>query len=82
MDTNELKSRSVEEELRSICGDGVETLLYSMGVRSRIHLAKEAGLACGKGIIINEETATSNPWIFAAGDCAEFQGITDRKSVV
>ena len=76
VDTNELKNRSVEEELRSICGDGVETLLYSMGVRSRIHLAKEAGLACSKGIIINEETATSNPWIFAAGDCAEFQGIT------
>lgn len=76
LDTNELKSRSVEEVLRPICKDGVETLLYSMGVRSRIHLAKEAGLTCGKGIIINEETATSNPWIFAAGDCAEFQGIT------
>lgn len=76
LDTNELKSRSVEEVLRPICKDGVETLLYSMGVRSRIHLAKEAGLTYGKGIIINEETATSNPWIFAAGDCAEFQGIT------
>ncbi len=76
LDTNELKSCSVAEVLRPICNDGVETLLYSTGVRSRIHLAKEAGLACGKGIIINEETATSNPWIFAAGDCAEFQGIT------
>ena len=76
VDTNELKNRSVEEVLRPLCGDGVETMLYSMGIRSRIHLAKEAGLACAKGIIINEETATSNPWIFAAGDCAEFQGIT------
>ena len=76
LDTNELKSCSVAEVLRPICNDGVETLLYSTGVRSRIHLAKEAGLACGKGIIINEETATSNPWIFAARDCAEFQGIT------
>lgn len=76
LDTNELKSCSVAEVLRPICNDGVETLLYSTGVRSRIHLANEAGLACGKGIIINEETATSNPWIFAAGDCAEFQGIT------
>lgn len=76
LDTNELKNRSVTEVLRPICADGVETLLYSMGVRSKVHLAKEAGLACGKGIIINEETATSNPLIFAAGDCAEFQGIT------
>lgn len=76
VDTNELRNRSVDEVLRPICSDGVETLLYSMGVRSRIHLAKEAGLACGKGIIINEETATSNPMIFATGDCAEFQGIT------
>lgn len=76
VDTNELKKSSVDEVLRPICAEGVETLLYSMGIRSRIHLAKEAGLACGKGIIINEETTTSNPWIFAAGDCAEFQGIT------
>lgn len=74
VDTNELKSRGVDEVLRPVCGDGMETLLYSMGVRSQLHLAREAGLDCGKGILINEQTATSNPAIFAAGDCAEFQG--------
>ncbi len=76
LDTNELKHRSVSDLLKPICGDGMETLLYSMGVKSQIALAKDAALDCGRGIIIDEKTATSDPAIFAAGDCAEFQGIT------
>lgn len=76
VDTNELKHQTVAETLKSICGSGVETLIYSMGVRSHIHLAQEAAINCNKGIIINEETATNDPSIFAAGDCAEFQDIT------
>lgn len=76
LDTNELKHRSVSDVLKPICGDGMETLLYSMGVKSQIALAKDAALDCGRGIIIDEKTATSDPAIFAAGDCAEFQGST------
>lgn len=76
LDTNELRRRSVSDVLKPICGDGMETLLYSMGVKSQIALAKDAALDCGRGIIIDEKTATSDPAIFAAGDCAEFQGTT------
>lgn len=76
VETTELKNRTVEEVLRPICGDGVGTLLYSMGVRSQFQLAQEAGLTCGKGIVVDEGMATSNQDIYAAGDCAEFQGLT------
>lgn len=76
VETKELKNRTVEEILRPVCGDGVETLLYSMGVRSQFQLAQEAGLTCSKGIVVDETMATSNQDIYAAGDCAEFQGLT------
>lgn len=90
LDTNQLNSKSVAEFLKPVCGDGVETLVYSMGVRSQISLARAAGLACEKGIVVDQEMATQGEdmatWnertdtrqenIFACGDCAQFQGVT------
>ena len=76
LDTNQLKSKSVAEFLKPVCGDGTETLIYSMGVRSQLALARTAGLTCDKGIIVDETMATSDTAIFAAGDCAQFQGVT------
>jgi nitrite reductase (NADH) large subunit len=49
-------------------------LLISAGVRSNISLAKEAGLACNRGIIVDARMQTSVPGIYAVGDCAEFEG--------
>jgi 3-phenylpropionate/trans-cinnamate dioxygenase ferredoxin reductase subunit len=37
-------------------------------------LAKTAGLAVQDGILVNERGATSDPAIFAAGDCTRFAG--------
>ena len=76
VETKDLKSRTLEEVLRPICGDGVGTLLYAMGVRSQFQLAQEAGLTCSKGIVVDETMATSGQCIYAAGDCAEFQGLS------
>ena len=76
VDTSAFGVRSVSEVLEPVCGAGVETALYSMGVRSNKSLAEEAGIPCGRGIIINNETATGDPDIFAAGDCAEFEGVS------
>jgi nitrite reductase (NADH) large subunit len=50
------------------------TVLLSMGVRPRIGLAKTAGLATGKGILVDAYLRTSDPAIFAVGDCAEAAG--------
>lgn len=49
-------------------------LLVSAGVRSNIALATGAGLACNRGVIVNERMQTSDPDIYAVGDCAEFEG--------
>jgi NADPH-dependent 2,4-dienoyl-CoA reductase/sulfur reductase-like enzyme/rhodanese-related sulfurtransferase len=60
-------------------------VLLSIGVRPNIGLAKEAGLAIGStgGISVNELLQTSNPAIYAGGDCVETVNIiTGKKSLV
>lgn len=76
VDTAGFAGGTVAQVLENVCGPGVETALYSMGIRSNVSLAKDAGITCNRGIVINEETATNDPDIFAAGDCAEFDGVT------
>jgi 3-phenylpropionate/trans-cinnamate dioxygenase ferredoxin reductase subunit len=44
-------------------------VLAGIGVVPNCELAKDAGLACDNGIAVDEFTATSDPDIFAAGDC-------------
>lgn len=50
------------------------TAIVSMGVRPRLGLAKAAGLATGRGIAVDRFLRTSDPSVYAVGDCAEFQG--------
>ncbi len=48
-----------------------ELVLVATGVRANVDLAREAGLEVGRGIIVNEYLQTSDPDIYAIGDCAE-----------
>ncbi|MCM3341930.1 FAD-dependent oxidoreductase [Paenibacillus sp. MER TA 81-3] len=54
-----------------------EHIVYSIGVIPNIALAREADLEVGTGIIVNDQMQTNNIHIYAAGDCAEFQGKVD-----
>lgn len=60
------KVKGVETEKGFIKG---EMVLVSIGVRPNIRLAKEAGLKTDKSIIVNEYLQTSDPDIYAGGDC-------------
>ena len=53
-----------------------DELGVSAGICPEIRLAKEAGLHCGRGICVNEQLMTSADGIYAAGDCAEQNGVT------
>lgn len=53
----------------------VDGALLSMGIVPRTGLAKEAGLETKRGIVVDEGLRSSDPAIWAVGDCAEFQGI-------
>lgn len=49
-------------------------MLVSMGVRSSTKLAADASLGINRAIIVNEYMQTDDRDIFAAGDCAEYNG--------
>ncbi|MFI4979361.1 MAG: FAD-dependent oxidoreductase, partial [Nevskiales bacterium] len=59
-------------------GSFLETdlILFSAGIRPRDELAKQAGLAMGErgGIVVDEACSTSDPDIYAIGECALYQG--------
>ena len=50
-----------------------DLVILSLGIRPNVALAREAGLEIGQtgGIKVNEFMQTSDPDIFAAGDCVE-----------
>jgi 3-phenylpropionate/trans-cinnamate dioxygenase ferredoxin reductase subunit len=48
--------------------------LVGVGVVPNMELAREAGLACSDGIDVDPFCATSDPAIFAAGDCTRHLG--------
>jgi len=59
-----------------------ELAVVAIGVRPNVKLAKEAGLKIGElgGIDVNEYMQTSDPDIYAVGDCVEtVNRITDKK---
>ncbi len=50
-----------------------DLVLSAVGLRPNVELAEEAGLEIGLGIKVNQFGQTSDPHIFAIGDCAEYQ---------
>lgn len=49
-----------------------DIVLSAVGLRPNVKLAQEAGLDIGLGIKVNEFGQTSDPDIYAIGDCAEY----------
>jgi NADPH-dependent 2,4-dienoyl-CoA reductase/sulfur reductase-like enzyme len=59
-----------------------DLLAVATGVRPRLQLAQEAGLAVERGILVDESLETSDPDIFAAGDVAQAYDPTAARSVL
>ncbi len=56
-----------------LCGDAGEfdadLVIVGIGIIPNVELAEAAGLECDNGIVVDEHCRTSDPDIYAAGDC-------------
>ena len=52
-----------------------DAVIFAAGIRPNIALAKEAGIAVNRGIVVDDHLQTGAPDIFAIGECAEHRGI-------
>ncbi|MBC7194145.1 MAG: FAD-dependent oxidoreductase [Caldisericia bacterium] len=72
-----VKEFKEENKIKTILENGTEIssdfVVFSIGVKPEVNLAKEAGLKIGEtgGILVDENMRTSDPNIFAVGDAVE-----------
>ena len=52
----------------------VDFVLFSTGVRPNLTVAREAGIATGRGVQVDDSLQTSAPDVYAAGDVVEHRG--------
>ncbi|MBP8082329.1 MAG: NAD(P)/FAD-dependent oxidoreductase [Spirochaetes bacterium] len=61
-------------EFASGMKESFDAIIISSGVLPSVMLAKNCGLSIAKGILTDSTFRTSDPDIYAAGDCAEIDG--------
>lgn len=68
----------VDGSLQLTLSDGsvmqADLVLSAIGLNPRTHLATEAGVLTGRGVMVNRQLATNVPHVYAIGDCAEVDG--------
>ena len=71
--------------IAAITGDGVQLVdgtvfpaqivVLSCGIQPNVALAKAAGIDCERAVTVTPRMETNLPDIYAAGDCAEYEGV-------
>ncbi len=64
------------EGLRFNSGENIdaELVVIATGIQPNVELAREAGLMVNRGIIVDDYMETSEPGIYAVGECTEHRG--------
>jgi nitrite reductase (NADH) large subunit len=51
-----------------------DIVVMAVGIRPNTTLAKAAGLECERGVLVDDHMVTSDPAIFAVGECVQHRG--------
>ena len=51
-----------------------DTVIVATGITPNVELARDAGISVGRGIRVNDRMQTSDPDIYAVGECCEHRG--------
>lgn len=71
VENNRVKGVKTSKGLEIPC----DFLLFSIGIRSNLDLAKNSGIDTNRGIVVDCFMNTSAENIFACGDCCEYKGM-------
>ncbi|MGB2682375.1 MAG: nitrite reductase large subunit NirB [Candidatus Competibacter sp.] len=68
-----------EEHARAVrFKDGLEIpadlVVMAVGIRPNIELAKQAGIYCERGIVVNDTLQSYDPRVYAVGECVQHRG--------
>ncbi len=53
-----------------------DLVVMAVGIRPNISLAKQVGLHCERGIVVNDTMQTFDPKIYSVGECVQHRGST------
>src|ERR1043166_8045271 len=53
-----------------------DLVVMAVGIRPNIDLAKQSGIYCERGIVVNDTLQTFDPSIYAIGECVQHRGQT------
>jgi nitrite reductase (NADH) large subunit len=75
-DTEEILGSQRVEWVRLADGRAIATdfVVLAIGIRPNIEIARAAGLHVNRGILVGDDMCTSDPSIFAVGECIEHNG--------
>jgi nitrite reductase [NAD(P)H] large subunit len=76
-DTTRLHGSTHVEGVELADGRRIEAdaVIFAAGIRPNVALARDAGLAVNRGILVDDRLQTSAPGIFALGECVEHGGV-------
>ncbi|MCW9014321.1 MAG: nitrite reductase large subunit NirB [Gammaproteobacteria bacterium] len=74
--TQEILGDGKVEKVKFADGSEIETdmVVMAVGIRPNIELAKQIGLHCERGIVVNDTLQTFDPKIYAIGECVQHRG--------
>ncbi len=75
--TKAIRGKRHVERVEFADGEGVDAnlVVVAAGIRPNVELGRKAGLTVKRGIVVNDDMETSDPDIFAVGECVEHRGI-------
>lgn len=53
-----------------------DLVVMAVGIRPNIELARQAGLRCERGVIVDDSMQTFDPCIYAVGECVQHRAVT------
>lgn len=75
------RESQASRQVAAVCFDDgselpADLVVMAAGIRPNVELAREAGLRCDRGILVNDTMQTFDPSIYAVGECVQHRNST------